>query len=257
MASKPVVLLIPGGMTHNTCYNPLKAELHKAGYETVVAFLPSADPADPLDQSLTAANDARSVYEKSLKPILDAGKDVVIYAYSYGGTVFGNDGPSFVKSEREVRGEKGGIVGIVYMSIATVPAGMGQLEFMGGTWPPFIAVDQPKKGLLTFDPIIPSLFNDAAPADAEELAKTVVGHASRTFEIGVIPPLWAERALDGKRVWLFAKLDGTFPPDAARTFIAASGVEWEIVEREVGHCAFVTQPEVVAKVIVEAATKWA
>ncbi|OQN97328.1 hypothetical protein B0A48_16392 [Cryoendolithus antarcticus] len=257
MASKPIILLILGGMTHNTCYDPLKAELHKSGYETVVASLPSADPADPLDQSLTAANDARSIYAKSVKPLLDAGKDVVIYAYSYGGTVFGNDGPSFVKSERNARGEKGGIVGILYMSIATVPAGMGQLEFMGGTWPPFIVIDQPKKGFLTFDHIIAALFNDAAPADAEELAKTVVGHSSRTFDTGVLPPLWAERALDGKRVWLLAQLDGTFPPEAARTIIAASGVEWEVIERDVGHCGFVTQPGVVAKVIVEAATKWA
>lgn len=137
MASKPTIFLLPGGMTHNTCFDRLLP--HLSSYEVVVAAQPGADASDP--NAHTAESDSLAIQSQYLTPLLDAGKDVIIYSYSFGGTVLGTNGPSLVKPEREKRGEKGGVVGIVYMSIATVPAGMSQLEFLGGMWPPFIAVD--------------------------------------------------------------------------------------------------------------------
>ena len=73
----------------------------------------------------------------------------------------------------------------------------------------------------------------------------------------MLPPLWAESALDGRRIWLKAMLDGSFTPEVAQGFIDGSGVEWEVVERDVGHCGGATQPGVVAGVVLEAARKWA
>lgn len=72
----------------------------------------------------------------------------------------------------------------------------------------------------------------------------------------MLPPLWAEGALDGRRIWLKAMLDGTFTPETAQAFIDGSGVEWEIVERDVGHCGCATKPGIVAEVILDAAKKW-
>jgi hypothetical protein len=80
---------------------------------------------------------------------------------------------------------------------------------------------QPAPGLFVFDPIIPHLFNDADPAE------------------------------------LKAMLDGTFAPEVAQAFIDGSGVEWEVVERDVGHCGCVTKPKIVAEVILDAVQKFA
>jgi hypothetical protein len=52
-------------------------------------------------------------------------------------------------------------------------------------------------------------------------------------------------------------LDGTFTPETAQAFIDGSGAKWEVVERDVGHCGCLTQPKVVAQVVLEAAEKWA
>jgi len=52
-------------------------------------------------------------------------------------------------------------------------------------------------------------------------------------------------------------LDGTFAPEVAQAFIDGSGVEWEVVERDVGHCGCVTRPKVVAEVILDAAERFA
>jgi hypothetical protein len=52
-------------------------------------------------------------------------------------------------------------------------------------------------------------------------------------------------------------LDGTFTPETAQAFMDGSGVKWDVVERDVGHCGCTTQPSVVAEVILDAAKKWA
>jgi hypothetical protein len=100
------------------------------------------------------------------------------------------------------------------------------------------------------------LFNDADPPEQEALAKTHIPHAEQCITTPVLPPLWAESALDGRRIWLKAMLDGTFAPEIAQAFIDGSGVEWDVVEKDVGHCGCATQPTVVAEVILDAAKKW-
>lgn len=136
MAATPTILLIPGACTKATCFDRLRPYLHDAGYETVAVSHTSANPTDPYAH--TAETMALNIQENYLQPLLDAGKKVLVYAYSSGGSQTGTNGPSWVLSDREARGEKGGVIGIVYMSCAPVPAGMDQLTYMGGAWPPFV-----------------------------------------------------------------------------------------------------------------------
>jgi hypothetical protein len=137
--AKPTIVLIPGACTRASCFDRLTPYLHDAGYETVAVSHPSANPPDPFAH--TAETMALNVQNMYVQPLLDAGKDIVVYAYSSGGSQTGTSGPSWVKSDREARGYNGGVVGIVYHSCAPVPAGMDQLTFMGGVWPPFIKED--------------------------------------------------------------------------------------------------------------------
>lgn len=254
MAIKPTILLVPGGCTESSVFDPIMPLFKNAGYDAIAVSLASANPKDP--DAHTAESDAKHILTTYLQPLLDAGKDTVIYAYSWGGTCLGNDGPSLTKRARQARGEKGGVLGIVYMSSALPSAGQSQLDYLGGIWPPFVHETPKPNGLLYFGPIIPHLFNDAPPNLQNALAAQHIPTAANVFHTGVLPPLWAEEGLEGRRVWLLALQDATFPPEAARMFLGGSGVEWEVVEREVGHCGVVTQPGVVAEVIMEAARKW-
>ena len=142
----------------------------------------------------------------------------------------GTDGPSLSKRARESRGEKGGVLGIVYTSSALPTAGTSQLEYLGGSWPPFISETPSPGALLSFDRIIPHLFNDAPPAVQQALAQQHIPTSANVFRTGVLPPLWADERLESRRVWLLALQDATFPPEAARMFLGGSGVEWEVVE---------------------------
>lgn len=136
MAAKPTILLIPGACTEASCFDRIRPIFHENGYDTVAVSHTSANPTDPFAH--TAETMALNVQENYVEPLLDAGKDILVYAYSSGGSQTGSNGPSWIKSEREAQGQKGGVIGIVYHSCAPVPAGVDQLTFMGGAWPPFV-----------------------------------------------------------------------------------------------------------------------
>lgn len=74
-------------------------------------------------------------------PRINEGKDVIIFAHSSGGTFTGGAKTSLAKSARKARGQKGGVLGLVYISFALTPEGQTQLEYMGGQWPAFIKLD--------------------------------------------------------------------------------------------------------------------
>jgi hypothetical protein len=139
MATKPTIVLIPGACTAASCFDRLRVCLDDAGYESVAVSHPSADPTDPFAH--TAETMGLNVEENYIQPLLNAGKEILVFGYSSGGTETGTSGPSWVLSERKARGEKGGVIGAVFLSSAPTPAGMTQLAFMGGAWPPFVKPD--------------------------------------------------------------------------------------------------------------------
>lgn len=73
----------------------------------------------------------------------------------------------------------------------------------------------------------------------------------------MLAPLWADPALEGKRVYIRTLIDRTFPVAVQTIFIENCGVDWKIVDVEGGHCAFISRPADVAEVIVGAAESWA
>lgn len=136
---KPTILLVTGAFTTEACYDRLVPHLQRAGYPTVAAGLPSANPADPREHS--SASDGIYVLNKFLLPLLDEGKQVVVFAHSFGATSLGGAERPLTKATRQAKGLKGGVVGLVYISFAFVPEGRSQLEVLGGEWPPFCKVD--------------------------------------------------------------------------------------------------------------------
>ena len=108
----------------NTCFDRLRPYLHDAGYETVAVSHTSANPKDPYAH--TAETMALNIQENYLQPLLDAGKKVLVYAYSSGGSQTGTNGPSWTLSDREARGEKGGVVSVEAPAVA-LGGGLGVL----------------------------------------------------------------------------------------------------------------------------------
>jgi hypothetical protein len=150
-STNPTILLVPGAFTEVSCYDLLAPLLEKAGYPTARAPLPSSNPPDPYGH--TAKSDGEALLNKNLLPLIEEGKGVVVFAHSFGATANSGAGSGVTKREREAKGLKGGVVGIVWFTTALVPEGKSQVEYLGGTMPLFCKLDyvSPLSTLCLFD----------------------------------------------------------------------------------------------------------
>jgi pimeloyl-ACP methyl ester carboxylesterase len=136
---KPTIVFVTGALTAPSCYDRIVPLLGRVGYPTVQPALPSANPADP--NAHTAESDGQYLLEQHVRPLVEAGKDVVVFAHSFGATAMSGANSGITKKDRKAKGEEGGVVGIIYISGALVPSGQSQVEYLGGELPPFCKVD--------------------------------------------------------------------------------------------------------------------
>jgi len=133
--SFPTILLITGAFTTTQCYDRMVPLLEQAGYPTAVAAPASCASTDIYGH--TAASDGNGLLEEQLLPLINEGKDVVVFAHSFGATCLSGADRQLSKAERASQGLKGGVVGLAYISFALAKDGASQIEYLGGTWPPF------------------------------------------------------------------------------------------------------------------------
>lgn len=135
----PIILFFAGAFADPSCFDTFSKHLQRAGYPTAYARVPSLNPANPA--TISTSQDAKFTREKYLLPLLDEGKDVVIFAHSYGGVVGGAAAAGLSKASRSADGKPGGIVGLLYCVGNIVQEGQTLLQAVGGAYPPFIKED--------------------------------------------------------------------------------------------------------------------
>ncbi|KAF2166115.1 hypothetical protein M409DRAFT_23843 [Zasmidium cellare ATCC 36951] len=258
MASKelPTILLIPGAFTTPACYDWLAPYLEKAGYPISRATLLSTNPPDD-PSTYTAEREGLNLLDKYLLPLIESGKDVVVFAHSFGATSCSGASKHLSKKSRESKGLKGGVLGLVYIATCFPQEGTSQFALLGSPMPPFCKPDFPQPGFLVFDPAIDTLYHDVSDASLQKtLGEGHLPQAIACFETPIKDPLWSDPELDGRRVYLLTKEDKVFPPEAQPVLVKGSGVEWDVKEIEGGHCAFIQEAEAVAKATIESIEKW-
>jgi hypothetical protein len=124
--SKPVIVIVPGAWHRPRHYHHLNEGLEPLGYEAIGVTMPSVDSHPPHPSWDQDAAAVREVITKQL----DAGRDVVVVAHSFGGVAMSEAVKGLGKKAREEQGLKGGVVRLVYMTAMAMPAGqnyVGQL----------------------------------------------------------------------------------------------------------------------------------
>ena len=133
--SLPTILLVPGAFTASSCYDLVLPYLQPHGCPVVVASLPSSNPETPEEH--TAASDGRFLLVEHLLPLINEGREVVVFAHSFGATSLSGADQKLSKHQRSEDGLPGGVLGLIYISFAMCTDGQSQLEYLGGVWPPF------------------------------------------------------------------------------------------------------------------------
>jgi pimeloyl-ACP methyl ester carboxylesterase len=134
--SLPTIVFFAGAFAEPTCFDDLASHFKQAGYPTVYANVLSLNPPNPAD--VTTAKDAQYTREKVLLPLLEEGKDVIVFAHSYGGMVGGAAAAGLSKHSRAREGKQGGVIGLLYLAGNIICEGETLLQAMGGAYPPFV-----------------------------------------------------------------------------------------------------------------------
>ncbi|KAI2712108.1 hypothetical protein CBS147332_5744 [Penicillium roqueforti] len=124
--ANPSIVIVPGAWHRPAHYQHLIEELAKVNYDAEAVTLPSIDSNPPL---ATWNEDAQAVRQVIMSK-LDAGKDVIVLAHSFGGVAMSEAAKGLGKKDRVAQGLKGGIIKLVYMCAMALPKGqthIGQL----------------------------------------------------------------------------------------------------------------------------------
>jgi len=117
--AKPAIAIIPGAWHRPKHFQHLIERLTKLNYEVRAVTLPSVDSSPPHQ---TWEQDAQKVRRVILE-YLDAGKDVLALAHSFGGISMSEGVKGLGKEAREKRGLKSGVVRLLYMCAMALPEG--------------------------------------------------------------------------------------------------------------------------------------
>ncbi|KAG8168606.1 hypothetical protein KVR01_001355 [Diaporthe batatas] len=246
----PTLVLVPGAFGTPAGYGKLLPHFEQAGLKTAPGPYPSCNPADPT--SATASEDIKSLRQKVLLPLIEEqGKDIVILAHSYGGVVAGGAAKGLDKATRKGQGHASGVVGLIYVAGNITLENESLSDAVGGTYPPFIKLDKPSKGLALIEPAMEILYNDCAPAQSTELESRMLPHANLAFETKASAPAWADSGFDGKRVYVRTLLDCCNPSVLQDMWLEKTKVSWEVVDFRTGHMPFESQPQQLAAQIIK------
>lgn len=125
-STKPVIVLVPGAWHGPEHYGPLIKHLHAAGYETDAVALPSVGGElknwDPDVEAIRA----------SITKAVDANKEVVLVAHSYGGLPSQEACKGLDKATIESQGKKGGIIRLCWLCAFLGDEGASLMGYLGG-----------------------------------------------------------------------------------------------------------------------------
>lgn len=138
--AKPTIVFFAGAFTGPSCFDKVAAEFNNAGYPIAYTKVLSLNPSDP--STVSTSKDAEHVRTTVLLPLLEKGRDVVLFAHSYGGVVGGAAAAGLSKSAQRANAKEGGIIGLLYLAGNIVGEGKSLKDAVGGAYPPFIKEDQ-------------------------------------------------------------------------------------------------------------------
>jgi pimeloyl-ACP methyl ester carboxylesterase len=220
------IVLVHGGFVDGSGWQRVYNILKKDGYEVTAVQNPTVSLAD--DVAVTR------------RAIANQSHPVILVGHSYGGVVIteaGND-PK--------------VAALVYIAAFAPDKGESVNSLIANPPPgaPVPPILPPKDGFLALDrsKFAASFAADVAPAEAAFMADSQVPWGVDALSGAVTTPAWRI-----KPSWyLVTTEDHMIPPDAQRAMSKRAGAK--VVEAKGSHAIYVSQPEVVAKMIEQAAS---
>jgi pimeloyl-ACP methyl ester carboxylesterase len=130
MSSKPALVLVHGAWHNAKCWDGIKAELEKLGYEVVTPSLLSMVQRPAVASHMEDV----AVVRKEIETLVNAGKEVVVVMHSYGGLA----GGGAIEGLEKGTAPKGGVIAALFLTAFLAPKGLSLLSQFDST-PPYLA----------------------------------------------------------------------------------------------------------------------
>ncbi|KAK4081642.1 uncharacterized protein Triagg1_2383 [Trichoderma aggressivum f. europaeum] len=251
---KPHVFVIPGAYHPGSVFNLFIQSLEAAGFSAETTTNRSAGNA-----GITVQDDVAHV-QSLLIPQIDAGKDIVVVAHSYGGVVGSGVIAGLDKRGREARGLKGGVVGIICIAALMTLPDKSLFEMRGGEgmWSPWVDTSKLEAEGVTYTKNeIETFYHDVSPELAKTIIPTLTSQSAMSVQSRPAAVGWLDNVYDGRRAYIRCLQDGALPLAAQDGMLALSGVEWIIKSLEASHSPYLSMPDELTSVVAEIIAEFA
>ena len=132
--SKPTIVIVPGACHTPYHWADLILNLQDAGYPVDCKQMASVDSADPA--ACNMHTDIVYIQQQVLQPLVDKSQDILLVCHSAAGLAGGAAALGHSKTEQSVKGQKGGIVGTIFVAAFLAFQGLPSFSKLAdGAWP--------------------------------------------------------------------------------------------------------------------------
>ncbi|OAA68584.1 hypothetical protein SPI_00779 [Niveomyces insectorum RCEF 264] len=243
---KPVILLVHGGWHTTAAYRAFLDLLETKGYTTVAPELPSGADQTPAEPTKA---DIRLIAETA-QSLVDGGKEVVVVAHSYGGTVANEALSGLGIRQRQAKQLPGGVRSVVFVAAFVFEAGknfesMAPIEVV-----PWCEYEGDLKIITPGFDAGPIFYPDLSKEDQQ---KWVASHRKHPKECSFYAPKRTSYH-EVDVAYVYCEQDNAFPIVAQRAMvdeIKKSGVTFREVTLDSGHFPTLSMPDVLAEKVLE------
>ncbi|KAH0602160.1 hypothetical protein MHUMG1_01039 [Metarhizium humberi] len=241
------VIIFPGAWHPASCMSSFVSSLSFIGLPAEAYTLRSVG-----DASVGVAEDVD--YMRSImNPLIDAGNDVVVVSHSYAGFPTTSAISGMDKRGREARGEKGGVLGVIYLA-SFVPQDDDTLYgVLDNQWPPWIKEDETEQFIICSNEGH-IFYNDCTNEQVEAVTKSLKPHSLKASKGKAAIPKnigWRESGYDGRRGYVRLTEDNAIPLSYQDYLISRCGVKWSVKTLNASHSPFLSMPDATAELVYE------
>ncbi|MCJ1355412.1 MAG: hypothetical protein MMC33_005403 [Icmadophila ericetorum] len=230
-------------------FDALRNLLESQSYPCAGQDPPSITSKDPHTANLAA--DMRFYRTNVILPLLEEGKDLVLVLHSYGGASGGGAVQGLSKREHQAAGQKGGVIGLIYITAMCLLVGMSVQESLGlsDEMVPRTDVDE-AAGILTVNAPIFQFYSHASTPEAEKWAAQILPQAIKSFKQKASYAASSDPIYGGKCAYMFCEDDHSFVLPLQQLWVQSSGIT--LTETlPTSHSPFLDMPKETADITVK------
>ncbi|XXH03953.1 hypothetical protein Hte_010361 [Hypoxylon texense] len=237
----PTIFFVPGAWHDLWVFDDVRNALSNRGFETDASALPTTGSES---SSIGIAEDA-AVVRPALLKLVDAGKEVVIVAHSYGGIVASNSIQGLSVDQRAADGKAGGILMLLYLAAFALPAETSILMAIGNEFFKWWNVTEDRRWMTPIDPG-KVFYADVEPSLA---AKAVTSLKVVPFQIVTDKSMYVPFNEGFEVGYIFAEKDQAVDISVQRSVFSLFPAGSFSASLDSSHSPFLSMPDALADVI--------